>query len=1077
MKPNFLLFPVFAAFAAFGLMERTHAMDITRLRIEYRTNPLGLTETEPRLSWTLHSLRRGDHQTAYQLLCASSPALLDGDTGDLWDTRKTVSSETLHHVYGGRRLTSRQRVYWKVRVWDAGGKASKWSDPAFFEMGLLKPSDWQAQWIGGPLSPGGAAHNGYHSEFAKRADTPKWVSLDFGKKKKIDSVTLYPAQPFDTPNAEPGTFFPVRLKIEATDGTDFTTAHVIYETQTDLANPGLHPLTIPLPKQTSARQIKVTATRLRERKPGEFAFALAELQAASGGAPIPVLKPSSLDSIEYSSWSLQHLCDGDTTSHSGHTPPSPYLRRSFPIEKPFVSARLYVTARGIFDAYLNGVRVGDDYLAPGWTNYQKRIYVQTYDVTSLLKQGENAIGALLGDGWFSGHIGLTGRENYGKSPQFLAQLEITYGDGSRQEVVTDNLWRVTEGAIRASDLLMGETYDAREEEKLAGWNLPGYKADPKRWKKPAVVLARDEVKLEAYPAEGVRRVMEVKPKTVKALPNQTFLFDLGQNMVGYVRLKVKGKAGQTVKLRFAEILNPDGTLYTTNLRSAKCTDFYTLKGGEVESYVPHFTTHGFRYVEVTGYPGTPKLDAITGIVLSSVIEKVGEFVCSNPMVNQLQSNIEWGQRGNYLEIPTDCPQRDERLGWMGDAQIFARTACANFDVAAFLTKYLVDVTDAQSPNGGFPDVAPRKGATSDAAPAWGDAGVIVPYTLYLCYGDLRVLERNYKPMKRWVEYIHGGNPNLLWENHRNNDYGDWLSIKADTPKDVMATAYFAYSTSIVAKTAKLLGEDKDAARYEALFEEIRTAFQNAYVAPDGKIKGDTQTVYLLALRFNLLTEGQRIGAASHLTDNIVNRFGTHLSTGFVGVGYLNPTLTAIGRPDLAYKLLLNDTFPSWGYSIKQGATTIWERWDGWTVEKGFQDPGMNSFNHYSLGSVGEWLYTTVAGIDLDEAKPGYRHIVFKPLPGGGLSFAKGKINTLYGWVVSDWKLEGGKLLWTISVPVNTTATVYVPTVHREGIDEGGKPAERAGSGLKFLRTEAGFSVYEAGSGTYHFSITAPRTDF
>lgn len=886
-------------------------MEFIRLRCEYRTNPLGITETSPRLEWTLSGTKRGDHQTAYHILCASTPELLEADTGDLWDTGKIVSGNSTQIVYAGQSLTSRQRVFWKVRVWDRDDTASTFSTPQQFEIGLLSNSEWKAHWIG------------------------------------------------DDPDA------------------------------------------------------------------------LSE------------------------------------------TPPAPYLRRAFNISNKnskAVNARLYVTARGIFTAYLNGERVGEDDLAPGWTDYDKRIYYQTYDVTGLLRGGENALGAMLSDGWYCGHIGLTGRQNYGKAAEFLAQLEVNFEDGSQQVITTDSEWLLTHGAIQSSDLLMGETYDAREDTKLEGWLLPGYVADPERWKTPATVKPIDAVPLQAYPTTGVRRVMELKAKTVRELPEKTFLFDLGQNMVGLYRLKMKGEAGQTVTVRSGEILNPDGTLYTTNLRSAKCTDHYTLKGGETETYVPYFTTHGFRYVELTGFPGTPDLDTITGIVLSSAIEKGGEFTCSNEMVNQLQRNIEWGQRGNYIEIPTDCPQRDERLGWMGDAQIFARTACANFDVASFLTKYMVDVTDAQSPNGAFPDVAPRKGATNDAAPAWGDAGVIVPYTLYLCYGDTRILERNYESMKGWVEYIHGNNPDLLWKNNRNNDYGDWLSIKADTPKDVMGTAYFAYSTSLVAKTAKILGMNEEAQRYEKLFEDIRTAFQKAYVKPDGKIEGETQTVYLLALRFDLLTSEQRAQAAQHLTENIVDVFDTHLSTGFVGVGYLNPTLTSIGRLDLAYKLLLNDTFPSWGYSIKQGATTIWERWDGWTEEKGFQDPGMNSFNHYSLGSVGEWLYSTIAGIDFDPENPGYRHILFNPQPGGELTFAKGKIETPYGVALSEWHKENGKMRWTITVPVNSTATVFFPTDEREKIMEGDTSLDRENSDLTFLKTENGRSLYMVGSGTYRFEI-------
>ncbi|HLK55930.1 MAG TPA: family 78 glycoside hydrolase catalytic domain, partial [Chthonomonadaceae bacterium] len=487
-----------------------------------------------------------------------------------------------------------------------------------------------------------------------------------------------------------------------------------------------------------------------------------------------------------------------------------------------------------------------------------------------------------------------------------------------------------------------------------------------------------------------------------------------------------------------------------------------------EVYEPRFTFHGFRYVEVTGYPGTPGRDAITGIVVHSNTPPSGTFACSSPMVNQLQHNIVWGQRGNYLEVPTDCPQRDERLGWMGDAQIFVRTGTYNMDTAAFMTKWVQDVEDAQSPEGAYSDISPRvKDDMADGAPGWGDAGVIVPWTLYAVYDDTRLIERHYESMARWIDTIHAANPNLLWENRRNNDFGDWLNIQADMPRDVMATAYFAYDAHLLAQMAQALGKEEDAQKYVRLFEGIRDAFVKAFVGPDGRIKGDTQTGYVLALRFDLLPENLRPLAAQHLVENIQQRDG-HLSTGFIGVGYLLPTLTRTGHLDVAYRLLNNDTFPSWGYSIKHGATTIWERWDGWTEEKGFQDPGMNSFNHYSLGSVGEWLYETVAGIDLDPDQPGYKHIIMHPQPGGGLTWAKATYDSLRGPIASDWKLDNGTFAWKVTIPANTTATVYVPASDAASVTESGHPADQA-EGVRFLRMEDHCAVYELGSGEYTFT--------
>jgi alpha-L-rhamnosidase len=748
--------------------------------------------------------------------------------------------------------------------------------------------------------------------------------------------------------------------------------------------------------------------------------------------------------------------------------PSPYLRREFRLEKPIRRARLHAAARGIYEPYLNGVRVGDDVLAPGWTDYRKRVQYQTYDVTGLLAEGQNALGVVLGDGWYSGFFGFdpkTRGAHYGSSPQFLAQLEVEYEDGTTESISSDDSWTSSTGPILYSDLLMGESYDARRE--VPGWNEPRF--DDSGWYGVGVEEIGD-IPLVAQPDEGVKVTEEVAAKTVTEPESGRYVFDMGQNMVGWVRLKVEGEAGTEVTLRHAEALNPDGTIYTTNLRFARQMDRYVLKGGGEEVYEPRFTFHGFRYVEVSGYPGEPPLDAITGRVVHSATPPAGSFECSSPMVNKLQSNILWGQRGNFLSIPTDCPQRDERLGWMGDAQIFVRTASFNMDVAAFFEKWMVDVEDAQGPEGAFPDVAPLFGDRSEAflrrgSPAWGDAGVIVPWTIYRTYDDTRIIERHYDAMSRWMRYLREANPNLLRRNKLGNNYGDWLSPKGDhTPRDLLATAYWAYNAKLMAEMAEAVGRHEDAKGYEQLFEEIRGAFNDAYVAPDGRIKGDTQTCYVLALHMDLLPEELRAKAAEHLV-RAVEREDWHLSTGFVGVGYLCPVLTEAGRADVAYRLLNNETYPSWGYTIKNGATTIWERWDGWTEENGFQSPNMNSFNHYSLGSVGEWLYRYVAGIDAET--PGYGRIVIRPRPGGGLTHARGEYDSIHGKIVSAWNVEEDRFRLRVTIPPNTTATVHVPDANGAGVTEGGEPAEKA-EGVESVRTGGGEAVFEVGSGEYEF---------
>ena len=761
---------------------------------------------------------------------------------------------------------------------------------------------------------------------------------------------------------------------------------------------------------------------------------------------------------EAADWKAQWIAYPPETPGQTNVPPA-YLRKTAALSKPIKQARLYATALGLYEFHVNGHRVGRDIFTPGWTEYKKRVQYQTYDITPLLQHGANAFGMILADGWYSGYVGLTGRNVYGKQPQGLCQIEIQYTDGKVETIVSDATWKASTGPLLQGDLLMGETYDARLE--IPGWDTVAC-ADS-AWK-PALVTA-PSVTLVASCDAPVRATQELKPISVKEPIVGHFVFDLGQNMVGWARLKTQGLRGSQITLRFAEILNPDGTLYTTNLRGAKATDQYTLKGGGAEIYEPRFTFHGFRYVELIGFPGVPTAEAITGVVVHSDAPPSGHFACSDPMLNRLQSNINWGQRGNFVSIPTDCPQRDERLGWMGDAQIFVGTATYNMDVASFFTKWMVDVEDAQKPDGAFADVSPYVAVGAGVA-AWGDAGVICPWVIYERYGDTRILERHYAAGARWIEYLKSHSKDLL---RPAEGYGDWLSIQAETPKDVLATAYFALSARIMGKMAVVLGKAEDAQKYETLFKKIREAFNTAYVAPDGRIKGNTQTCYVLALDFDLLPQDKRAAAAKCLVEDITAKDG-HLSTGFVGVGHLMPTLTQASYLGVAYRLLNNDTFPSWLYSVRQGATTIWERWDGWTKEKGFQDPGMNSFNHYSLGSVGDWMYSTIAGISVDPTLPAYKRILIRPQPGGGITAAHGDYMSMHGLITSHWKVANGVLKLNLTIPANTTAQVYIPTTLRNQVREGSGSAEKA-NGVKYLRLEEGCCVYGIGSGTYQF--TAP----
>jgi len=759
---------------------------------------------------------------------------------------------------------------------------------------------------------------------------------------------------------------------------------------------------------------------------------------------------------------------------------SPYLRTIFNVGKKVASARLYATALGLYEFHLNGQRVGHDVFTPGWTEYKKRVQYQTYDVTALLRPGANAAGAILGDGWYCGHIGWRERNYYGERPALFAQLVLTFTDGSTQTIVTDGAWKTAFGAIVESDLIHGETHDARRE--LTGWDEPGY--DDGAWL-PATRLADPAIEISPMLGPTVRATQELKPVApptkIAIWPSSIWVFDLGQNMVGRVRLHVRGKAGQVVRLRFAEMLNAaDGTIYTENLRAARQTDHYILRGDpRGETWESRFTFHGFRYVEISGHPDTLLPDAITGIVLHSDTPRTGIFSCSDRLINQLQSNIDWGQRGNFLEVPTDCPQRNERLGWMGDAQVFSRTAAWNRDVASFFTKWQRDISDAQGAEGQMPSVAPHiEGVGADGGPAWADAAAICPWTMYLCYGDKELLAEHFDSLTKFIGYMETKARKLI-RSHPDTDvwhgYGDWLALDGsgnvfgNTPKDLIGTAMFAYSTTLVAKMARVLGRTSDAVRYERLAQRIRRAYQQRYLTGDGVATGLTQTSYVLTLQFDLAPAALRPKLLAELVRDIEQR-GNKLTTGFVGASYLPHVLSRFGRPDLAYKLLHQKAWPSWLYAVTQGATTIWERWDGWTQEKGFQDKGMNSFNHYAYGAIGSWLYAVVAGVDLDPAQPGFKHILLQPQPGGELTSARGVLQSLHGEILSAWKLRAGRFEWEVIVPPNTTATARFPVPKSARITEGTKPLARA-AGVSSVKTTGGAVTCTLAAGHYKFTAT------
>ncbi len=696
--------------------------------------------------------------------------------------------------------------------------------------------------------------------------------------------------------------------------------------------------------------------------------------------------------------------------------------------------------------YLNGSRVSDDSFNPGWTDYTKRVYYRTYDVTDLVKQGANAWGAVLADGWYSGYVGFGKmRNHYGSKPRFAGQLFVEFTDGTTETYRTGTGWKAGRGPILEADFLMGEVFDARLVKD--DWSAAGF--DDAAWQ-AVDTGAEMKPRVSWHPGPPVRAFKEIKPQKVSQPKPGNWVFNMGRNFAGVVRLKIAGKAGQKLTLRFAERLNPDGTVYTTNLREARVTDTYICNGVGTETWQPRFTFHGFQYVELTGVETAPSSDAITGIALSSDTPVVGSFESSDQMLNTLHGNIYWTQRANFIDIPTDCPQRDERLGWTGDAQVYARAATLNCDVEAFFTKWLVDLDDGQRADGQFPMVAPVKVAGNDGGPAWADAGVICPWTIYQVYGDRRILEQHYESMKRYVDFCAKRSTPELLPPKDYHAFGDWLSIGADTPREIIYTTYFAQSTRLLARAAEVLGKSEDVQKYRDQYERIKQSFNKAYVAEDGRIRGDTQTCYVLALSADLLDEAKARLAAEYLVADI-EKHDWHLTTGFIGTKDLMLALAKIGRNDVAYRLIHNDTFPSWGFSIKQGATSIWERWDGWTPEKGFQDAGMNSFAHYSFGAVYQWMVENIGGIRSDG--PAYQHVVIAPQPGGKLAWANVGYDSVRGRIESHWKLDGGKLLLDVVVPANVRATVLMPAGEKSNLTEGGKTLGKEGL-VKLIRRES-----------------------
>ncbi len=1078
------------------------------LRLEYLVEPLGIDERKPRFSWELDDERRGVQQSAYRLLVASSPEELAGDKGSLWDSGKVPSRDTCQVLYAGAELQSWHSYFWKVQWFDGEGQASPWSAVARWGEGPLYPADWKGKWIVDPkpateFSPG---NRGWSSEFCAKEDDYKWVKFDLGEGATWNTVRLYPARSDDARHGS-NFLFPIRLNVFGSDTPEFDSAtkafRVIDQNEFDIERTGDGMLELRAQNKTlKMRYCLVGFTKLGRDPQRGYGAAFAEVQILDGTRDVSTGRPAwSSDSREGDGWGLAHLNDGVTTSEPAQGDdalPQPILRREFESGAGLARATLTCSALGLYEARINGKRVGNDVLAPGWNDYRKRNTYQTYDVTALLgsasatQPARNAIAVQLADGWYAGRIGLTQhfaggptRGIYGRKPAFFGQLDLWYADGRRETIPSDESWKSTlEGPLVAADLLDGERWDARRE--LAGFDQPGY--DDSRWSQ--VDVAELRCSLNSQRGTSVRVIGTEPPASVTRLGPNRWLYDFGRNRAGWCRVRARAPAGAELVLRHAETKQDDGTLYTANLRSAQQTDHYVFKGGALESFAPQFTFHGFRYVEasVTGLPAGTEIEQpdLVAEIVSNSAESTGSFHAQQPTLTKIWENVVTTLQANIQSLPTDCPQRDERLGWMGDIQVFAPTAMYQADLAPFLSQWMQSVRDAYGPGYRFSDFAPDPFQAAGfgpsdfvGAPGWADAAIFIPWQMLQVYGDRRVAEISLSFASRWLDTLASQNPDGLWKAQRGNDYGDWLNgsqIQApgwktegcEVPKEVFATAFFARSAEMVGEICAALGKNEPAERYLGLHDKIRDAFVKAYVKPDGTIEGDTQAGYVLALAFDLVPANLVPLVQAKLSVAITEARGWHMTTGMQTTGRMLLELSHRGYEEVASRLARSKEFPSWGWQIEQGATSIWERWDGWMPGRGYQDPGMNSFNHYAFGSIGEWLMSCVAGIDRDPDSLGFERFRIDPRAGEQIPAAGGRYHSIRGWIESDWKIQGDTFVLDCTIPPNTSATVVLPALGIESVREGGKSIHDAAPFVLptgFAKNRVSLDVR---AGTYHF---------
>ena len=1068
------LFSTASLYAAAGLQP-------TNLRCEYRENPEGIDTAAPRLTWTLAPAdpkTRGLHQKAYRILAASTEAALRGQHGDLWDSGRVESSQSVLVPYRGKPLASGVSAFWQVQVWDQANTASNWSAPAHWSMGLMQGSDWKGQWIG--RDEAGVYQEG--SPYIA-LETARWIWESAGAAASAPPGDRYFRFAFTIPANR------AIVRAVAVFGADNSANVYINGSPIATASTALIPQVQQIAHLIHAGEnlIAVKASHGAENTPAGLIGAL-RVEFASGD---PLLYQTSsawrASAQAESGWEKPGFRDAAWQaakelgafgmapwSAAGftveHRLPARMLRKDFAVDKRVRRAVVYYSGLGLSELWLNGAKVGDHVLSPGLTDYDKHVLYETFDVTRLLTRGRNALGLWLGNGRFHAprFEGPTPTRNFG-DPKAILQLNIEYEDGTTASVVSDGSWHVTTaGPIRANNEYDGEEYDARME--IPDWSKPGF--NEAAWE-PASAVAPPAGILVSQAAEPLRVTETIKPVGVKKLAQGIYIFDMGQNMVGWTRLHVSGPKGTAITLSHAETLRPDGSLYTDNLRSARAADTYILKGEGTEVYEPRFTYHGFRYVEVAGFPGEPTAASLEGRVVHDDMERLADFTSSNGLLNHIHKNMFWGIRGNYRSIPTDCPQRDERQGWLGDRSQVSRSESYMFDVAAFYTKWTRDLEDSQRADGSIPDVVPNYWPLYHDDLTWPSSFLFIPGMLYDQYGDRRPLEHAWPFMQKWIAHIR----TYLQDGLMPRDtYADWCVPPEDptlihskdpariTDSTLIGTTYYYKLLTLMASYARLLDKPSEAEALEREAAQVNAAFQKKFFKPASSVYDNgTQTSSVLPLSFGMVPAEYRAAVVKSLVDRIAAESQGHVGTGLVGAQWLMRALSDNGHADVAYQIATQKTYPGWGYMFERGATTIWELWNGDTA-----DPAMNSGNHVmQIGDLAVWMYEYLAGIRSDPQAPGFRHAIIRPYPAGDLTFVKASHKTPYGAIISSWKRDGGAFTLDVTIPANTTATVWVPARDAAAVTESGNPVSGA-KGVKFLRTESGAAVFEIESGAYSF---------